>query len=364
MTSHFEVIEAIPQHEIVLRRLLRETPVEGVLRVTLEREPSFFGADFDVAQHEVALVLQHGNLIACGSRVLRRASWNGTEQDVAYLSDLRLHPDFQKRAGRALIGGYQLLEKFACERPAAVTWTAVFSSNATAQTILVGRRTGLPEYVDRGRLFCPLLLVKRRHPWPQGLDCARANDRDLPGITCFLQEHLSHRPLAPCLGDGDLVNGKRWPDLQTEDFIIAKQGKEIVGVVAVRDLRRYKQVKIVEIPWLWRMAKFPSQLVAMLNFAPALPNPGEVLAMGYASFLTVKNDDATVTKALLQSATALASQKGLSFLSVAFHESDPKASAIRGLPALRTDGILYQVLLGSHTTDWTSGVPYIDSANL
>ena len=364
MKTHLEVIQADARHDAELRQLLRETPLEGLIRVTLEREPSFFGADFDVVHHDVALAMQRGRAIACGSRLLRRVFWNGTEQEVAYLSDLRLHPNFQKRAGGALVEGYRLLEKCAHQRPAAATWTAVFSSNATAQTVLVGARAGLPEYVERGRLICPLLLVKRRHPWPRGGLCARASQQDAPEITRFLQTILSHRPLAPCLGNEDLTAGKRWPDLQAEDFIIARNGQEILGVVAVRDLRRYKQVVVVQTPWFWRLAKLPSQLVAALNFAPALPNPGKVLAMGFASFLTVKNDDATTTKALLKAATALASQKGLHYLSTAFHESDSKAAAVPGLRALKTDGILYQIRQGAQVEAWTKDVPYIDPANL
>lgn len=364
MTPSLEVIAATSAHDAALRQLLRETPVAGLLRVTLEREPSFFGADIDVSQHDVALVLQRGQAIACGSRVLRRVCWNGSEQEVAYLSDLRLHPNFQRRGGRALLGGYRLLEKCARQRPAAATWTAVFESNAIAQTTLVGGRAGLPEYVNRGRLICPLLLVKRRHPEPAGSICVRACAADLPAITLFLQQNLSPRPLAPCVADLDLMHGRRWPDLQADDFIIARRGPEILGVVAVRDLRRYKQVRVVETPWLWRMAKFPSQLVAALNLAPALPIPGQVLPLGFASFLTVKNDDVDLTRMLLQAAAGLASRKGLSFLSTAFHESDPKSAATRELPALKTDGILYQVLQGPKNVTWTAATPYIDPANL
>ncbi len=364
MTPSLELIAATSAHDAALRQLLRETPVAGLLRVTLEREPSFFGADFDVTQHDVALVLQLGQAVACGSRVLRRVCWNGSEQEVAYLSDLRLHPNFQKRVGRALLGGYRLLEKCARQHPAAATWTAVFESNTVAQTTLVGGRAGLPDYANRGRLICPLLLVKRRHPEPAGSICVRACAADLPEITLFLQQNLAPRPLAPYVADLDLMHGRRWPDLQANDFIMARRGPEILGVVAVRDLRRYKQVRVVETPWLWRMAKFPSQLVAALNLAPALPIPGQVLPIGFASFLTVKNDDVALTRMLLQAAAALASRKGLSFLSTAFHESDPKSTATRELPALETDGILYQVLQGAQNANWTAATPYIDPANL
>ena len=364
MTPSLEVIAATSAHDAALRQLLRETPVAGLLRVTLEREPSFFGADLDVTHHDVAMVLQQGMAIACGSRVLRRVFWNGAEQEVAYLSDLRLHPNFQKRGGRALTSGYRLLAQCARRHPAAATWTAVFASNTTAQSVLVGRRAGLPEYVDRGRLVCSLLLIKRRHLWPNRSNCARASQQDLPEITRFLQQELQHRPLAPFLGDSDLANGLRWPDLQAEDFIIARQGQEIIGTVAVRDLRRYKQVRISKTPWLWRFAKLPAQVLAALNFCPTLPNQGEVLAMGFASFLIVRNDDSSTTKNLLNAATALASQKGLSFLSAAFHEGDPKAAGICSLPALKTDGILYQVLIGNRSVIWTTRAPYIDPANL
>ena len=125
--TRYECTNATAQDDAVLRRLLRETSVEGRLQVTLEREPSFFGADQDVTQHDVALVSHDGTPMACGSRVLRNLYWRGAVQEVAYLGDLRLHPSHQKRGGRGLLAGYQMLTACARERSAAATWTAVFA---------------------------------------------------------------------------------------------------------------------------------------------------------------------------------------------------------------------------------------------
>ena len=67
--------------DAALRRLLRETPLPGGISVTLEREPSFFGADVDVIRHDTVWLDGAG----CGSRLLKRAWWNGEEADVAYI---------------------------------------------------------------------------------------------------------------------------------------------------------------------------------------------------------------------------------------------------------------------------------------
>ncbi len=357
-------VKATPQHDSMLRKLLRETPIQGRLCVAMESEPSFFASDHDVIGHDVALVLQNETPVACGSRLLRKVFWQNTERHVAYLAHLRLHPRFQKRGGRALLAGYRMLTNCAKDSPAVATWTAIFSSNTKAQTALVGNRAGLPEYVARGELQSSLMLIKRNMRWPIELNCVKATIADMPAITCFLQKELCHRLLAPCLNDNDLTAGRRWPDLQPEDFILVRKDGEIIAVVAVRDLRQYKQVRVIKIPLLWKLARLPSLMLAACNIYPAIPQQGNVLACAYASFFTVKDDDPITAHILLRAACALASEKGLHFLSVAFHENDPKSHSTANLPSLKTNGILYQVMLSGEHETWPEDIPYIDPANL
>ena len=78
----------------------------------------------------------------------------------------------------------------------------------------------------------------------------------------------------------------------------------------------------------------------------------------------MKEDDPSTAKILMRAATVVAAEKKLSFLSVAFHENDPKRQAIDSLRAIKTDGDLYQVIYHGDVDSWPEQTPYIDPANL
>lgn len=240
-TTNYALRLAEERDEAQLRKLLRETPMTGAISLTLEREPSFFGGDIDAARHDVVL---HGD-IGCGSRILRSAWWHGRPANVAYVSDLRIHPDHQRRQGGMLRQGFRFLDELATQCPAAVTWTVIFEANDRARRVLEGGRAGLPRYHDRGRLLCPSLLTRR------GQDLPAAKDEDWPEITAFLNDTLRERPLAPRHTEADFREGKRWPGLRASDFLLLRHEGELLGLVAVYDARPFRQVRVRRLPaWM------------------------------------------------------------------------------------------------------------------
>ncbi len=79
-----------------LRRLLRENPVDGSIRVTLEREPdSFLAAGIEGDTHQVVVARDSGTgrLLGMGTRSVNNAYINGQRERLGYLSQLRLDRD-------------------------------------------------------------------------------------------------------------------------------------------------------------------------------------------------------------------------------------------------------------------------------
>jgi hypothetical protein len=332
-----KVIRATSAHDAALRRLLRETPLRGAMTVSLEREPSFF--ETGVVHQATAVAMDSDRAVVCGSRIVRRVHWNGAIAHAAYLSDLRVHPEFQKSAGQALRDGYRMLADAAHEAPAAVTWSAVFASNQAARETLAHRRRSIPEYVDHGGLHCPLLWCRGNFA-KSGCRCATETDR--PALAKFLAARLASKPLAPVVDPNSLA---------MREFVLLDGGGEIVAAMAVHDLRSSKQTRVVQLPWLLRLARYLTR---------AVPPPGGILALGYAGFVAVTDDDPALLRRLLRGARATASEMGLHFLCLAFHESDPLLAACKDFPAVRMDGRIYQVMLNG-TESWTDEVPHIEA---
>ena len=363
--ASWQISPAGPADDAALRQLLRESPLHGPVTTTLEREPSFFGGEVDALRHDVALSRCHGEPAACGSRILRRAWWQGLPADTAYLAGLRVHPHYQGRAGKILVRGFRHLEECAARHPAAVTWTAVFENNHRARRTLAGCRAGLPAYHDRGRLLCPALAVPRRAPppAPHGIHWQTGTMASLEEIASFLTARQRHRPLAPVHTAQELAGSQRWPGLQVDDFILARRGRTLVGVMAVWDQRAVRQVRIQGLAGPLRLVRPLWRGAARLAGWPALPADGTVLAMAHAAFLAVADDSPALARLLLLAGRAAAAARHLNWLCLCLHESDPLTPALRGLPSLSSHGRLYQV--SRESTAWPEGsAPVIESATL
>jgi hypothetical protein len=332
----------------------------------LEREPSYFKSLTDSIQHDVFVGIRDGNPIGCGSRVVREAWWDGKAISCAYLGDLRCHPSMQRRAGWLIRDGYRALADCHAKSPAAVTWTAVFEENTAAQRVLTGRSAGIPTYVDRGRLYCPIILVPRwaKPPKLPGTTWQQGQERDWEEVASFLNTHGCRRPLAPLHSAADFAKGERWPCLAASDFILARREGRLIGVVAVWDLRPVKQVRITAIHgWLGKL-RGPINTVARLSGWPSLPKDGTVLPMTFASFIAVENEDPNLVEAMLLAARASAAQRGVRFLCACAHEAHPFAAGLRRLRSIPSHGRLYEVEMGEHRLAWSAIAPHIEPALL
>ena len=348
----------MPEDDAALRQLLREAPVQGGMPVTLEREPSFFEADIDVRHHDVVTAWSGGTMIGCASRVVRPVWWGGEVADAAYLADLRLHPAWQRRAGRILLAGYRHMEQCARHVPAAVTWTAVFEQNHTAQQTIAAGRAGLPSYQNRGRLHCPVLFVSKGSRVPADIKPARPSEaKEIAG---FLNTRMRTRLLAPLHTAEDLCGGKRWPGLRLADILVLRKAGRITGVVAVHDVRQHRQIRVGKLTGWQAMVRPWSRLAARIIGYPGLPRDGSVLALGYASFLAVEGDDPATARKMLVGARAVAAARGLEFLCTCLHAQDPLVPALSGLPALTSHGTLYEVVAPGASSTWVPGVPHLE----
>ena len=295
-TSYIRMAQ--PEDDAALCRIFEETPLRGSFDIALERNPSYFQSQALALQHDVFVGVRDGTVIGCGARIVREAWWQGEAQRVAYLGDLRCHPTMQKRAGWLIREGYQTLIAVQNKTPAAVTWSAIFEENAIARRMVSKGVTGMPEYIDRGRLLCPILLVPRRAKvrLPDGFSLEIAQDAEVEEICDFLQTRWQHRPLAPVL---------RKEDILTElagNFLLLRRSGQLVGAVALWDLRAEKQVRMIAARgWLARWRR-PLNVLARCMGWPELPEDGAILPMAYLSFLAVEHDDARLAKILIRAA--------------------------------------------------------------
>ncbi|HSS49284.1 MAG TPA: hypothetical protein VLX28_10080, partial [Thermoanaerobaculia bacterium] len=86
------VEEAAPEDDPELRRLLRDNPMAGEIRVSLEREPNaFLAAAVEGEPHRTIVARDpEGGIVGMGSRSVWNAFVNGEPCRLGYLSQLRV----------------------------------------------------------------------------------------------------------------------------------------------------------------------------------------------------------------------------------------------------------------------------------
>jgi len=135
--------------DAALRRILRLTPMPGSIRISLEREPSYFdAAKAEGGRHHtfIARDSSTGDVFAMGCRTVREVYVNGQSQRVGYLSQLRILPGYRHLHRSLLRQGFALLNETRARDEASFDITTIVSSNRRARRILEYGLPYLPRY--------------------------------------------------------------------------------------------------------------------------------------------------------------------------------------------------------------------------
>ena len=97
--------------DAALRRLLRENPMGGDVRLSLEREPSYFAAAaIEGPAHRTIVAVEGGRVVCAGSVSARLRYVNGRPTWVGYLGGLRLDAGCRNRMS-IVRGGYAVFRR-------------------------------------------------------------------------------------------------------------------------------------------------------------------------------------------------------------------------------------------------------------
>ncbi|MBX3468861.1 MAG: hypothetical protein KF878_18480 [Planctomycetes bacterium] len=351
---------ATREDEPRLRQLLRAAPMEGDIRLAMEREPDFFlglTIEGDVSQVLVCRDRPTGAVISMGTRSVRDGFLDGAPARVGYLGQLRTDP--AHRGGKAiLVRGYADLRRAHDEdprRPALYT-TAIFEGNAPARRILERGLKGLPTYALRGR-FVSLVYPpgRRRGRPPAGVTVRQGDPGLLEPVAACLQRSARRYQFAPCWTAADLASPERARGLRPEDFVVALRGGEVVGCAAVWDQRAYKQTRVTGYSRRMAWARPVANLLAPLLGTPRLPRAGAALRDAFLSHLAVDDDDPAVARALL--AAALRGARGKhDLVTLALDPTGPLFEVARAFPHRPYPSVLYAV----HWEDGAAAVAALD----
>ena len=338
-----------PGDDAELRRLLRDNPMSGSVRISLEREPcSFLAASIEGHLHQTVTVRAPGDgrLLGIGSRAVMTAWVNGDRGPLGYLGGLRIDQT-QSARRRVLVHGYRKLRELHGDGAAPFYLTTIVEDNRPARRLLEAGLEGLPRY----RLLETLVTLVI----PVGGPARRGRTRGEAGLQRGSAESLGE--LADCLERNgrrhqfarawtvqDLESPERTRDLRPGDFLYRSAGGRVTGCLAVWDQSRFKQTVVRGYhPWLGRARPLVNALRPWLR-QPRLPPPGGALRSAFVSHLAVDGDDPDTALALLRGAVSEARARGLDHLVLGLAARHPLCAAVeRAFPHREYRSVLYQV---------------------
>lgn len=363
----FRLYLAKEEDEADIRRLFRTNPVPGHATVTYEREPNFFlGCGVTGHSHQV-LVARHeptGELAGVVCRAKRRVWIDGQEQDVGYLSGVRVDERFR---GRWLVPrGLKFLGELDAADPVPIHLATITGENREARGLLVEKpRPGFPRFQEVGRLHTAAIPVRVKpatRDLPTGL--RRATPEDLPRIVSFLDEYGRDRQYSQVYSEKDF-RGSATLGFRVEDFVVFERDGRLSGVAGLWDQSSYKQTVVRGYSTGLRWARPLYDAAARLTRRHPLPAPGEPLRSAYAAFLCVAEDDRFVFRALLRRLLGLAAERGHAFLVVGLAANNPLLAEVRRHAHVPYHSTLYTVSWRGDPNATPDGrIPHVEIATL
>lgn len=335
-----------------IRNLLRENELGGWVRLSLERTPDAFAADFSLSRsHGFIIARDHktGGAVGVCERSVRDAYIDGEVRRLPYLGLLRVTPAYRHRL-RVLKGGFAAISELLHEHsdlPYALT--SITADNHVARRVLGAGLPGMPIYRPYAELSTFAIRTASR-PAPPSVEAA--NKADIPAIAVLLQRIHRNFQFAPVWHAADLERLFATGGLHIEDFLIVRRGPGVRGCLAVWDQSGVKQTMVRGYaPWLARVRPL-ANLVSPLTGVPILPAAGSPLRQIYLSHVAVEDDDLAVFNSLLTAGLSQARQRGFGVALTGFASMHPFAAIANRRGAVRYRSLLHL----AHWPDATSSV--------
>lgn len=343
--SRYEFKLADASDDKSLRLRMSEDCMEGSIRVSFRREPSYFiGSQVQGDSQQIIKCTDKNShqLIGLGARLTLDVFINGTARRMGYLSDLRVAPS--TRGGTLLARGYQYLYQLHKKDPVPLYYSLILQDNHPALNTLTQTRAGLPAYHDRGKILTPAihLDLKRKLIKEQGLHIQRASPSSLDKVFGFVRQQYAKKQFSPVYHASDIGNS-RLTGLRAEDIYIASRQGKIVGITAAWDQCSFRQTHVEKYsPWLKKIRP-AYNFSARFSALKALPDEGAALPYFYLALIAIEQDDPAIFRALLAHIYQERRLGEWHYFIAGLHEQHPLVSVLNEYRSIKAAGHLFLV---------------------
>lgn len=318
------------QHDKGIRELCR-IPVSGNISLALEREPNYLsGAQVQCEQEEIYVAYEEAidKVWAVFNMGRRRLWYKNKMENVRYLCDLRIHPDKQNST---LL--FALVKKFQSQNQNEnlAAQTVVFADNHKMQHIIARLAkqkvpANLPVYHKIGNLFTYLIGFKKKATDTK-IIIRKAQTADIAAMQELMDTEGPRINYFPYYDFSELES-PYFTGLSIDDFYLAFENEQVVGICGIWNQFQFKQTKIMGYSKLYRAIK-PIYNLFSTNFGYSkLPPPNTTLHYGYLHSILIKERKQYLFESLLQQIRFEQKNKGFDYLMCSLDEHDPLAQTV------------------------------------
>jgi hypothetical protein len=326
-----------PGDDAALRRLLREGAMAGSIRLSLEREPSYFASLGLEAERHDTVVLEdprvegrEGRIVAMGARLVHPATLTGETVRLGYLSHLRVAPGRRVARGALREGWIRLLEG---RRDGDLPFdlTSIASDNLAARRLLERGLPGLPRYHPVGE-YEVLAIPTGGGRWKVG-GATRVRGVSVDEVGGGVEGPVDEAagggtPTAggvavgpgPPPGDREAALALRWQGgdpsttFAAHVRLVAREGGRTVAGLSIVDPTPWRQYVIRGYQGALAWGRPLVNLGKRLLGAPILPRPGGRLRSGFITGLTCRPGHEHAVAPLIREAACRARAEGMATL--------------------------------------------------
>lgn len=344
VSSSFYTKTARPEDEALIRQLMREAPMQGAVRLTLQREPDAnLAAGIQGRKHVTVLVVNasDGQVLGTGSRSVRSLYVNGKVRQVGYLGQLRAQPG--RNGLRRLRAGYNAIEQTRGDEDFCCDITSIIGDNTVAVRMLERGLSGLPEYRQLATLTTFVIPTYGRTGKGR-YQVENADIEDLQDIVSCLQNYLSQYQFSPHWDEHMIHDQNVCKDLSVDDFLIIRNGEKVSAAVAIWDQRSFKQIVLHGYSRTLSSIRPLLNVLLFIRGKPMLPAAPCELGLAYLSHLAVDQNDPEKFRDLISRARVAAAARGIRYLALGLTTAHPLHGVLaRSFPNYRYTSRLYTV---------------------
>lgn len=304
-----------------IEQIFESEGFSGGISVKYMRSPKpyeSFCADGDYAKIMVITDNEAGRTAAVGGAVVRTEYLNGKKEKCAYLTGLKIHPDYRGKI-HFISKAYSFLRQEISD--CKCCYTTILDDNSAAMSLLEKGHRNMPKYRYLGHYttYC----------FHGGKKIIGVEKNNAEGFDELVRSHFSGQSLTPadhnCGGFGE------------KNFYCVREKGEIIACCFIGNQQAHKQYKMCSYGGIYRLlSRLPTRLLGY----PEFPKAGREINFGIVSYLYIKDNDRRLCGDFLRSAAA---DTEFSLLLWGGFENNPLCAAMDGIKAVKYGSRLYSV---------------------